>query len=417
MENKTLNGIARLVRIGLFPAIMSLLVGCHALHQGTHRRHKARGTHVVRAAHACRTSPTEATGAHATPGQHDANDPNVSLVSHLAKVAKGGPGALGLHTKHLPVFESMPREMQKMVLPEYIIEPPDVLVIEGIALVPRSPYRLRSLDVVQIQASNTLPEIPIVGDYVIGIDRTVRLGEPYGSVEVAGLDVREAEQAISKQLSSVLADSRVKVGIVQLSGTQPIGGEYLVGPDGTVTLGQYGNVSVVGLTVAEAKATIEAHLSIWLQDPIVSMHVTAFNSKVYYVVIEGGGFGDQVFRLPAMGNETVLDALSNVQGLSEVSSKRIWVWRPSPEGRNSTIMPVDWRAITKSGDIATNYQVLPGDRIFIEQDKLIALDTQLSKLITPLERLMGFSVLGAGTATRLSGRVLQGGGNRLNQGL
>jgi hypothetical protein len=41
----------------------------------------------------------------------------------------------------------------------------------------------------------------------------------------------------------------------------------------------------------------------------------------------------------------------------------------------------------------------------------VAFDTHLAKLLAPLERAMGFSLLGAGTATRFSGKVLQGGGN------
>jgi hypothetical protein len=41
----------------------------------------------------------------------------------------------------------------------------------------------------------------------------------------------------------------------------------------------------------------------------------------------------------------------------------------------------------------------------------------MTKLIAPLERIMGFVLLGTGTATRLSGRVLQGGGNPRNIGI
>jgi hypothetical protein len=47
----------------------------------------------------------------------------------------------------------------------------------------------------------------------------------------------------------------------------------------------------------------------------------------------------------------------------------------------------------------------------VAEDKLIAFDTALSKLIAPVERVMGFTILGASTATRLSGSVLKGGGN------
>jgi hypothetical protein len=57
---------------------------------------------------------------------------------------------------------------------------------------------------------------------------------------------------------------------------------------------------------------------------------------------------------------------------------------------------------------------MPGDRVFIKQDTMVAFDNNLGKLLAPFERLMGFSLLGAGTATRFSGPVLQGGGNPWN---
>ena len=59
----------------------------------------------------------------------------------------------------------------------------------------------------------------------------------------------------------------------------------------------------------------------------------------------------------------------------------------------------------------TNFQVLPGDRVFVAEDKYVALDNGLAKLLAPVERVMGFSIFGAGTATRFSGPVLKGGGN------
>ena len=59
------------------------------------------------------------------------------------------------------------------------------------------------------------------------------------------------------------------------------------------------------------------------------MDVVAYNSKVYYIITQGAGLGDSVRRLPVTGNETVLDAISQIGGLSQVSSKNIWIARPS----------------------------------------------------------------------------------------
>ena len=62
-------------------------------------------------------------------------------------------------------------------------------------------------------------------------------------------------------------------------------GEHLVRPDGTVSLGSFGSVSVTGLTPSQAKAVIERYLSRWFLNPEISITVNGFNSKMYFVII------------------------------------------------------------------------------------------------------------------------------------
>ena len=114
---------------------------------------------------------------------------------------------------------------------------------------------------------------------------------------------------------------------------------------------------------------------------------------------DGGGFGEQVFIFPSTGNETVLDAIGRIYGLPPVSSKkRIWVARPAPSCVGCfQILPVDWRAITRGAQTDTNYQVFPGDRIYVEADRLIWLDNTLAKILAPVERVFGVTLLGAST--------------------
>lgn len=316
-----------------------------------------------------------------------------------------------------PVFKSMPRELQKTVLPEYVIEPPDILTIEGVHIVPRSPYSLRTLDVLNVVVDGAMPDAPVNGAYAIEPGGVINLGVPYGTIRVVGMTTEEAQEAVSEHLSEYIQEPEAVVSLAQLAASQNILGQFLVGPDGTITLGSYGQVSVVGKTLNEAKFGIEDHLSRYLEDPEVSLTVHAYNSKAYYLVIQGAGLGDGVYRYPVTGNETVLDAIAQHQGLEQVSSKKIWIARPSREAGNVKVLPVDWFAVTERGAAETNYQILPGDRVFVAEDKMVAFDTHISKLTAPLERIMGFTLLGAGTATRLSGRVLQGGGNPNNNGI
>jgi polysaccharide biosynthesis/export protein len=314
-------------------------------------------------------------------------------------------------TAAVPGSPSLPRELRKTVLPAYVIEPPDILNIDALHVVPKQPYHLQPFDTVMLQVEGTPPDAPIAGTYQVGADGTIVLGVHYGAVYVSGKTVEEAKAVITKHLTTRLTNAEVSLSLGDSAARQRISGPHLVGMDGTVTLGTYGNVSVVGLTVSQAKAALEQHLMQFFDSLEVSVEIGGYNSKVYYIVTQGAGFGDGVYRFPMTGNETVLDALSQINGLRPVSSKRVWIARPTDDPACVQRLDVCWEDVTANAYARTNYQILPGDRIFVAEDHLIALDTTLGKIIAPIERVMGFSLLGVGTVTRYSGHVLEGGGN------
>ena len=95
--------------------------------------------------------------------------------------------------------------------------------------------------------------------------------------------------------------------------------------------------------------------------------MVAHNSKVYYVVVERADGGDEVYRFPATANVAILDALGGTKAkLIGLGQKRIYVQRMSEDGKSSHVLPVDWNAIAQRGEAATNYQLLPGDRVCIK---------------------------------------------------
>ena len=230
-------------------------------------------------------------------------------------------------------------------------------------------------------------------------DGTINLGATYGgSVSVVGLTLAEIKTKLENHLRDtiLLKDPRLNVSLSQGRASQRISGQHLIRPDGTVALGTYGSVRVAGLTLAEARKAIESHLSAYLLNPEISVDVLNYNSKIYYVVLDGGGAGQTIIRLPITGNETVLDAIAEAKGLSAVSSKdRIWVSRPAPEGAGHQLLPVNWKAVTALGDTATNYQIMPGDRVFVAAYPLSALDNTMARLFAPAERLFGLVLLGS----------------------
>jgi polysaccharide biosynthesis/export protein len=305
---------------------------------------------------------------------------------------------------------TLPHELQMMSLPPYVIEPPDILLIDVLRTVPKPPYRVEPGDALMIQAGPSPPGFaPLGGVYTVEPEGTINFGVDYGVARVAGLTLEEAREAIRKQLATTIKKEAlyVSVALAQSRAMQQIRGQHLVRPDGTVGLGLYGSVYVAGMTLAQAKQAIEEQLSKSLQQPEISIDVFSYNSKWYYVIFDGAGYGQQVIRLPITGKETVLDAVSMVYGLTPVSSKHhIWVARPNSidscgDKDNAQVLPVDWLAIARCGSTETNYQLLPNDRVYVQANSLITLNNALSMFFAPLERIFGATLLGTTTVEQI----------------
>ena len=335
-------------------------------------------------------------------------------------------------------LSNLPRELDKVTLPEYRVEPPDILLIEAVSNTRPSDSPLRAGDELFIQVANGLPLDPKVDFqtnplhyeiqleferafkiinqvYRVGSNGAIDLGPEYGLVPVSGHSIDQAKEMIERHLMENvhLLDPKVAVSMPDVAGIQQISGEHLVRPDGTVSLGIYGSVQVTGLTIAQVKAAVEEHLFQHINEPEINVDVLSYNSKVYYVITDGGGYGEEVIRLPITGNETVLDAISQIQGLSEVSSKQIWIARPAPSGTGcAQILDVHWKAIAAEGITTTNYQILPGDRIYIKADDLMSLDIFIAKVVSPFERVIGVILLGHGLQRELQFGHIRGGNSR-----
>jgi polysaccharide export outer membrane protein len=327
----------------------------------------------------------------------------------VTALMQSGAGCLSMARakKPAPEFIDAPRELDKMTMPPTRVEPPDVLLVEAIKGVPRPPHTIEPLDVLAVQLADPLPAPaePLSGLYPVDADGTITLGPTYGgAVQVGGLTLPDAKKKVEQFLEAAakLKEPKVTITLAQTRAAQRISGPHLVRPDGTVGLGAYGGVHVAGMTLPEVKKAIELHLSQFLQDPEVSVEVQGFNSKTVYVVLDGGGAGQTVQRLPCTGNETVLDAIAQVNGLSPVSSTdRIWVARPAPAGMPHQVLPVDWNGIVGCADTTTNYQLFPGDRVYVASQPLVRIDTRLARLLSPVERLLGVTLLGVGTVNQI----------------
>jgi len=264
-----------------------------------------------------------------------------------------------------------PREIDPVSLPPYRVEAPDILYLHMTKTAPLPSYHIGVYDVLKIHAAGTLPDQLIDGFYLVEGEGIVTLGPAYGTVSIEKLTASEAENAIAKKLQKSLTAPKVSVQVARGANDSPITGQYLVGPDGTINLRKYGTLHVAGKTVSEIRKDLNKQLSRYFDSPNASVEVRQWNSKVFYVITEGAGLGDDINirRMPITGNDTVMDALSEVTGSSQKSNVTIWVARPAPDGLGSSqILPVDYEAITLGRSAATNYQLMPGDRVFVSEN-------------------------------------------------
>jgi protein involved in polysaccharide export with SLBB domain len=262
-----------------------------------------------------------------------------------------------------------------------------------------------------------------------------RLPEPRQHVSESSK--KPVGQVSRSQLAHVIdPPDLLMVEILEAMPGRPISGERLVRPDGTISLGFYGDVEVAGLTIKEAKEKIIHHMQKYLTDEVLGLvepdpetgepkvdkngkevriepndsdrvfvDVTAYNSKNYYVY----GAVYSPGRLPVTGGETVLDAINYVGGLMpDADSSKIHIMRSFPKGSPVQVLPVDYDEITTGTDLSTNYQIVPNDRIVVprapnaQDPRKTAGKAQESRKELP-EYLQSIPQYGGQYSTRLDG--------------
>ena len=249
---------------------------------------------------------------------------------------------------------NLPRELSKISQPEYVVEPPDIIVVEVL---------------------EALPGRPITGERLVRPDGTISLSF-YGDVYVAGLDLTQIKEKILLHLR------------------------------------KYINDEVLGLAVEDADGKLK------IIEPKDSnrifVDVISFNSKVYYVQGDVGVPG----RLPITGNETVLDAINYAGGLiPTASSVNIRLVRPAPPGACcEQTLPVNLAAIVNAGDPTTNYQMMPGDRLVVYRDPIVRTTVFLDRLASPFNSVLNSILQYSFTARTVKAINQPINGNNLNTG-
>ncbi len=251
-----------------------------------------------------------------------------SVLKSVLDRNEPAPKPVGLAGRGWPTYlsrgvqSSPPRELSKVSMPDYVVEPPDIIVVEAL---------------------EALPGRPISGERLVRPDGKISLGF-YGEVYVAGLTLAEIKAKIVLLLREFLTDEALGLAV----------------PDRD----HPGKSKRIEDQLRDSKR--------------VFVDVAAYNSKVYYVQGEVNSPG----RLAHTGNETVLDAINFAGGLTAKASKdRIRLVRPAPDkGVAEQTFLVDLAAIVEKGDTTANYQLLPGDRLIVDRDSKASPDQPAAKV-------------------------------------
>ena len=222
------------------------------------------------------------------------------------------------------------------------------------------------------------------------------------------MTIDEATETITRKLQEVLAKPEVSVQLAKTAGTQPITGQYMIAPDGTINLRAI-RTFARGRQVGHRDSPGPAKTHV----PVFRLARSIGRRRG---VQQQGVLRD--YRRRRTGRQRAPRAdhwQRNGAGrpgrceriIAGVEHTTIWIARPAPGGvQNEQILPVDYEAISKGGSAATNYQILPGDRVFIAEDGVSAFSNFLTKITMPVERLFGVTSLGASTvrSTQTLGR-------------
>ena len=167
----------------------------------------------------------------------------------------------------------------------------------------------------------------------------------------------------------VAAGDTLLVQPVELDSPVRLPPDQAVQPDGTIDLGVYGRPIVAGKTLPQIETQIKDIIAAHDKGKpsAVTVRLIGRPTQVFYVL---GEVNAPAF--PITGRETVLDAIIAAGGVTRRASLgNIVLARPTLPDGCRIVFPVCYRYIMQLGDTTTNYQLQPGDRVFVPSQGLL----------------------------------------------
>ncbi len=242
-----------------------------------------------------------------------------------------------------------PKELSKQPLPSYIVEIGDTVLIEA----------------VKFDASIRLP-----GDQIVKPDGHISLGE-FGQYLAHGKTIAQIRDEVQQTIDDhIRSDREIAFEIErrqresdQLLADRQNANAANDNATSTAPLSQVEeDLSLTSIENEEARIALDRRIAEAILQNEVSVRLVTWDSKKIYVLGEVNSPGSFDYT----GTHTVLDALIEAGGLSSKANEhQIIVARPTTCNSCRIVMNVCYDQIVQLGDASSNYQLMPGDRVFV----------------------------------------------------
>lgn len=247
------------------------------------------------------------------------------------------------------------KELLKQPLPNYFLDIGDSILVEA----------------VKFDATIRLP-----GDQVIKPDGHISLGE-FGEYMAVGKTVQQIRVEVQQIIDDYIRQDReiaFEIERRRREDDRRIADrrdrELETGDDNDVDVtdtdlslsGSGNDLSLGTIEDEEARIALDRRISESILKNQISVRLVTWDSKKIYVLGEVNSPGSFDYD----GTHTVLDAIIEAGGLSSKANEhQIIVARPTTCSSCRIVMTVCYDQVVQLGDTTTNYQLMPGDRVFV----------------------------------------------------
>ena len=138
-------------------------------------------------------------------------------------------------------------------------------------------------------------------------------------------------------------------------------GDYIVRPDGKITLPLLNDVDVLGLTPEQLKDRLLPPSAKLLVDPTITVGIKAINSRKVY--ISGGINKPGPYDL--LGPMTVVQLISSAGGLREFADGKVTIIRI--EGGKEQVFRFNYKEVLDGKNLKQNILLKSGDTVLVKE--------------------------------------------------